>query len=1238
MKPVEIEILMRDEFSSGLTKAGKAVSDFTSTSKEARNELKASVRAQKEYVASLETEVKKLEESFKNAAPGNEWFEARSRLETIKAQLVEERDMLEALIGKERELGEAATSERKEESDATQNLNSIMVRLLGGQEKYKEIMEGMPAPIRAVANNISGMTGAARAFIATPLGAILAAIILAVKALSSWFTSSAEGQMEFARSSGYLSGILGQLKEICIAVGKAIYKAFSDPKQAISDLWEHIKENFVNRIDGLSGVIENFGKGLWNALNFDFDAAGESFKKMGNDILKATTGVDGLTGKAKEWISQTHEAAKATGEIKANELQLHRDRREWSIEREKMDQRISELRLKAQRGDVAANKEAERLIREKYNREISYQQRELDLIKQKNSLTTNAEEDYDSEAEAERKLIALQKERNQELSFFNRKDYTLSNRADSVAARELAAQTKLSQELAELRRQNDAAEIEMMEEGLQKKLRLINNEYEARKNAIEKQKNDWKSENVKAGTGNFLNEDQQAAIDEAGQLNEANRQKAIAETYRTEFALMQEHLKRYGTYQQQKLAIASEYAEKIRTAGSEAEKQTLGKERDSALSGAKVSELRSTIDWSAVFGEFGGMFSDVVSSVLKDAKSYTQTDEFRNSDQESQRELLDIIRQMERSLGKADKVSFSKLGGELNAYQEAASKLRDAQEEYARTYNNLEKAQKEYAAVQATGTEVEKEAAQMALESAQQAESTAARNVKSLQANADAAQRAVSDTAITLKNSMDGVVDGLRQLASGSISGAYNGLIILGKNAREIGGVLGDAFGKVADTLESVPIVGWIVSIVDIFKDGLSVVVSGLLDAVFDAVGGILDDVLSGGLALSVGKSVLGGVGKILDAITWGGFSSWFGSGSSDKTLARDMEYLTASNKDLQKSIDNLAAKMDEGSIADAKEILKEQEARLKEQESNTRQTMQRAGEAHDNGFLGIGGQHSSYYEVDRHMSGNDWRRISNIVGEDISHAWQFFNITSEQMARILELAPDLYTKIKSYASAGYADAGQYMDEYIGYYEQYNELAEKFQEKVTGTSFSGLRGTFKSELLNMESDAESAGKNIVKALFENSVESLIGGEYEKRLKEWYKRYADAMSNDGKLSEAELDDLKESYQKIVDDAIAERNALANAMGYNPEDSGTTQSGKAGSFTAMSQDQGTKLEGLFTSAEIHLVSIDERAEDVSEKMSHAADKLRKIEENTKRTADKVEEISDNIEKIIRDGIKI
>lgn len=805
------------------------------------------------------------------------------------------------------------------------------------------------------------------------------------------------------------------------------------------------------------------------------------------------------------------------------------------------------------------------------------------------------------------------------------------------AARRLEVERKLGLELVAMQQENDQAETEAMDEGLQKKLKQIEDDYQARKNAIAKQKSDWEADNVKAGHSADLNEEQQQAIDYADELNEAKRQKAIAEAYKGEFALMQEHLRQYGSYQQQKLAIASEYAEKIKKAGSEAERLSLGKERDSLIAGVKAQELKANIDWSVVFGEFGGMFSKVIAPVLADAKAYIETDEFKNSDHASQEALIDAIRQMERNMGGTNNLSFKRLGNEINDYQASVTRLKESQEEYARCYAELIAAQKAYISAQAEGTEAEKEAAEQALATAQENEAAAAKNVENAQNVTDAAQRAVSDTATGLKSAMDGVVDGLQKLASGSLSGAYNGLISLGKGAEKMGGKLGEAFGKVADALEDVPIIGWIASIIDVFKDGLSVVIGGLLDAVFNAVSGILDDILSGDLFVTLGESILSGVGKIFDALTWGGFSSWFGSGDSDKTLEADIEYLTASNKDLQKSIDNLAEKLDEGSVADAEAVYNRQKALLEQSMANTQQMMQRSGSAYSNGFLGIGGHHSSNYKIDKGMSSADWKRISNIVGRDISSAGAFFGLSSEDMAKVFNEANDLYSKIKSLADDGYKNAAQYMDDYIDYYKQLDELQDALREKLTGMSFSSVRDNFKSQLLDMESDAESFAENLDEMLFGTIVESLMSDKYSEMLKDWYNSLADAMSNDGKLDDAELAALRSSYKKIVDSAIAERDTLTDAMGYDPETSGSSQSGKSGSFAAMSQDQGTKLEGLFVSAQMHLSSIDDNIEDVTAKWGAASDTLRKIEENTGRAADKLDEVADDVKKIIRDGIK-
>lgn len=504
MKPVELELLMKDGVTPGVEKAGRAVREFTDSSKEAMAELKASIQEQKKVITDLEAETVRLEKAWHNAAPGDAWFAAKNKLEATQQQLEEEKSSLEQLTARYNELGASAETNNSKAENSARKHDSVLVKLLGGQEKYNEIMSKMPPSLQAAATGINGMTGAARAFIATPLGAILAAIVLALQAVSTWFTSSAEGEMEFARMSGYLGGILDQLKEVVMAVGKALYKAFTDPKQAINDLWEYIKSQFINRLEGTAGIVTNFGKGVWHAITGDFDAAKTDFCQMGNDILRATTGVDNLAGKTKDWLHNTHELAKANSEIAVREKQLHRDRRQWSIDEQKMDNEISELRLKAQRGDAEANKKAQELIKDKYNRNIEYQQRELDLIRQKNSLTTNSDADYDKEAEAQRKLLALEKERNTELSFFNRKDFSLGNKAATLAERQKAAETKLHQELLELQRRNDAEEIAIMDEGTAKKLRQIDKDYIKRKNEIAKLEASWRKDNKTPDMANRL--------------------------------------------------------------------------------------------------------------------------------------------------------------------------------------------------------------------------------------------------------------------------------------------------------------------------------------------------------------------------------------------------------------------------------------------------------------------------------------------------------------------------------------------------------------------------------------------------------------------------------------------------------------------------------------------------------------------------------------------------------------
>lgn len=85
-------------------------------------------------------------------------------------------------------------------------------------------------------------------------------------------------------------------------------------------------------------------------------------------------------------------------------------------------------------------------------------------------------------------------------------------------------------------------------------------------------------------------------------------------------------------------------------------------------------------------------------------------------------------------------------------------------------------------------------------------------------------------------------------------------------------------------------------------------------------------------------------------------------------------------------------------------------------------------------------------------------------------------------------------------------------------------------------------------------------------------------------------------------------------------------------------GATQTGKSGAFDALTQEQGTKLEGLMTSEQIHSASIDENVDNIADGLGDAVTHLRNIDEHTGETNEKLEVVIGWMEKYDRDGLKM
>ncbi len=791
------------------------------------------------------------------------------------------------------------------------------------------------------------------------------------------------------------------------------------------------------------------------------------------------------------------------------------------------------------------------------------------------------------------------------------------SKQEKAAKKQKKEQQKTSEELLSLRRQNQQAEVDLMKENTEKKLKQIDLDYQKELDAIKKQEKD-----LSERQGGKLTQEQANEISTRYTNAENRKEKDIAdvtkEQLKAEQQALNDYLKEYGTFQQQKLAIAQEYAEKIKKVQEEsgvnsAQVKLLEKQRDVAIQNKETEAIKANIDWVTVFGEFGGMFNDMVKPALEEAKKYVRTDKFKNSDQASQKALIDAINQMEKSLGGAGGLNFKKLGQDIKTYQMAEQDRLIAIEDEKTAQDKLIKAQEDYEKALKNGTEEEKRAAKDALDIAQQNADTASANVRTQTDIANESQQNLTNTATNLRTNMNNVVEGLSKLASGGISSAYQGLL-------QAGSAMKGAIGEVTKNLKDVPIIGWIVAIIDVFKDGLSDVIGGLLDAVFNAVSGIIDDVLSGDLFVTIGESLVKGVSKIFDAITWGGFSSWTNSGDSDPRLEEDIELLTTSNQDLKNAIDNLAEKMDNASILDSTEIYNQQKANLEQQMYNTQEMMRRSAEAYSNGFIGIGGSHSSNKKINDTMSSADWERISKIVGTTINSAGDFWNLTSKQMAMVSSEATDLYSKIKNAADDGYKDAAQYMDSYIGYYKELEELQNRYYEKLTSTSFDSIKDSFRSSLLEMKDNAEAFTKDFEEMMQNALLEIMMTNIYDKQLQEWYDNFAKRVESNGKLTDAEIDASRKEYMAIVDRAKAEWEKYQEMIG----DTGNTSSqeaSKKGLATA-SQDSIDELNGRFTALQIAGEEIKNQSVTQSQSLNiltMKADTLISINTETRNIAD-------------------
>ena len=750
-----------------------------------------------------------------------------------------------------------------------------------------------------------------------------------------------------------------------------------------------------------------------------------------------------------------------------------------------------------------------------------------------------------------------------------------SDYQDALSDARLRAQRKL-----------EDARIALMAEGSAKRKALLRQEYEQTLAAIDKEERELLSRLEKSkkagnpvapGEADRIRQDassqrvvagvqyMQDVYDEEKQFREKDRQAWI------------DYNREYGSYQEKRLAITQDYALKIAAAETEGEKAMLKRRREDELKELDFGEFKKTVNLADVFGNLDAQSTEALSALRDKLKEYISgaAKELRPSDL---KQLQDALTNIDLKL--ADRKPFRE--------------LKRSMDEYANAQGTVQKAQEDLNTVMAGGKVItglyrdETGKLVTGLLTQEQAE----KKLTEAQENRRRKRTAMAQ----------------------SLQGVAGEMSSYGQAADDVVSML-EGFGVSVDENAKRVIEGF-----NTMSEGIGQFANSMLSG---DIGGMISGVVNtaGGFVKTLGS---------LFGTDWGGQRS---ERRYQQAKERYESYMAVLDKVIAKQKE-LVASMETDTLANANNSYKKAGELLQQQEEYAREM----GKAYLNagaskGFLGIGSKASHGTKQREGISSTAWEQARRVLGSDFSKVADgrmtgLFDLSYEKLVELRDEATGFWSEL-------HEDTRKYLEQIIESEEAWQEVQETRKEAMTGISFESVRSSFLDMLMDMDSSTADFADNFEKYMQKAMLNSMLSESYNERLRKWYDSFAEAMEEKtewrtgqgrrgrnrykvtteaaGVLSQTEHDMLKDSWDSIVNDALAERDAMKEIFGWQG-DPASSQSGRSGAFTTMAQEQGTLLEGLFTSLQDHASGMHKLLEELAKSRKEDHDLLVSIAENT------------------------
>ena len=1120
--------------------------------------------------------------------------------------------------------------------DGIINVMTANGKLQGEIGKVGEAFKALGIPVTGSLTAIKSVTKALWGMCATPVGAVIAAIALAFKAVHTWMTKSAEGQKVYTKLMAYFGSLAKSITDIVIIFGEYLYKCFTKPNAPLRDFGNNFVKTFKTAVKAAVNLIGGLGTTIKGVLNMDWDTFTTGLKKTwdgikgaGETVIDAfKTSVSGAIGAVKTAydaftnedlskklgaafngiFTKAEQAASLAGKIQEAQIAINKNK-ETQL---KLDGKIAEVRNKIYtlqgKEKIAAIEEAKALVKQKYDFQIKQQQQLVELHEKQAKLHTQSLKDIAAERELRMQVLRTQVQQNSEQRMLIRQEEaakrSLANKSKTDAKKDATQQKQIS-----------SAEGKLDEV-------IYKNAYERAKawQSLEQQVTDAKIKAMKEGEEKVIAERKRELSKEIEQIEEQKNAaiKAERDRQKAEFDAQQSVIKAKGgkaeTWDDKKY-LDSKNIQKITEQYTIIEQKTV----ESYNNEIYADEIKSYREYLKEYGNLEQQKLAIVEeynekikearakgNLFEEAKLKTDLEEqlkklnfndfkdsinwdsvFSDMGRLSKSYLEDLRKKLKDLLG-----SGTLDIDDMKVVSEQIGKIDDAISEQTDKWGWSNEKVREYNRLLQEAADAQERLRKATVEQyyAQEQQSSTRIAIQKVFAETGVS---VSTDKITSQNKSALFNENKMNLSNKQLEKLkklFDELAVsevkVGKATKDVKKAQEDANVSQNKARKSIKAIAdeWAESIGNVAKKLQEA--SELIDALGFGDSDLGKKLKSGADAFNKGSqaasdfatgnyigAAINGVGAIKSL----GSALGIGNGSNAKEVAETTNRLTESNERLQYSIEQLKSSIDKTSGMSA--VSNYQKAYDAQKQIN-RQSMEILQSQ-----MGYHGSHHSnaYYW---NLSAQDYAAINRTLAQQSAVRGGYVNSTINKVSSledIYKLTPEQMKDIRTYnqdvwknmTDQGKYDKTEYWENYTDLAEKLEELTDKINQNLTQTTFDSLKDNFISNLMDMSKSAQDFANDFTTMLNKSMLNFAVDDLANKRLKALYEKWADKMKQ-GQLSDDDLDILKKEYDSIVDEGLKIRDNIAAMTGYKEAQSQQTATGKG--IEAITADQVNSLIGI------------------------------------------------------------